>query len=121
MGLTLSLQLTDAMALPFADNSIDAVVIHQILTVIPHPIPVLQEASLVIKPGGKIHILNKSIKLGERDIFQRLINKVLRHIASLTDVVFDNLHACCDELTLIHDEPAIIGEWFRYIEQQKRQ
>lgn len=120
-GTKITLQQADVMALPYTDNSFDAIVMHLILAVVPQPLLALQEACRVLKPGGKIYILDKFIKPGDRATLLKLINTMLRHIATRTDVVFEELHECCDELLLVRDEPAMLGGWFRHIELQKRQ
>jgi phosphatidylethanolamine/phosphatidyl-N-methylethanolamine N-methyltransferase len=48
------------------------------------------------------------------------LNTVLRHIATRTDVVFEDVLSHCTHLRLVHDEPALAGGWFRLIELAKR-
>lgn len=52
-GLTnLSFQIMDGNALPFEDNTFDAVLAHQVLQHVKAPIAVLREMRRVVKPGG---------------------------------------------------------------------
>lgn len=118
-GVDIDLQEADAMQLPFDDASFDSVVMHLILAVVPQPLHALQEASRVLKPGGCIYILDKFIKPGERALLRRLINPLIRHLATRTDVVFERLHEQCKELTLIENRPVLLGGWFRSIELKK--
>ena len=48
----------DAMNLEFPDDSFDYVMAFHVVTVVPDPIRMIQEAKRVCKPGGKIVIVN---------------------------------------------------------------
>jgi len=118
-SLDVQLQLGDVMAMPFADNSFDVVLMHLILAVVPEPQRALQEAARVVRPAGRILILDKFLRPGEFAPLRRLLNLFLRHIATRTDVVFEPLLNHCPTLQLRNDERALAGGWFRYIELQK--
>ena len=48
----LTFEIADAMNLPYADNSFDAVIIANALHIVPDPEAVLREIDRVLKPGG---------------------------------------------------------------------
>jgi len=118
-NLQLSLHNADAMSLPFDDNQFDIILMNLILAVVPSPLLALQEACRVVKPGGKIYIMDKFIKPGQLAPTRRLLNILMRHIATRTDVVFESLLDNCPKLKLIEDKPALMSGWFRLIDLEK--
>lgn len=113
------LHRANVMQMPYADNSFDSVVLHLILAVVAEPHSVLAEATRVLKPGGRILILDKFLRPGQRAPMRRLLNLLIRHIATRTDVVFEDLLPHAPQLRLLSDEPCIAGGWFRRIQLQK--
>ncbi len=117
--LDMQLQLADVMQLPFEDNHFDAVLMNLILAVVPEPLQALQEACRVLRPGGRIFILDKFLRPGELAPTRRLLNILIRHIATRTDVVFEELLHACPQLQLIDDQPSRFAGWFRLIDLEK--
>ncbi len=118
-GCDIELIQADSMSLPFEDNSFDHMIMHLILAVVPNPHKAIREACRVLKPGGRILLLDKFLKPGELALIRRMLNLLTRHIATRTDVVFEDVISETPELVVVSDEPALAGGWFRLIELQK--
>lgn len=105
----------DAQRLPFSDDSFDTVVLHLILAVVPEPARCLQESARVTRRGGSLLVFDKFLKPGERTRWKRALNPLSRRVATRLDVVFEEVLAGAPGLTLVSNEPALAGEWFRLI------
>ena len=110
----------DAMQLPFAADRFDRVILHLILAVAPKPAHVLAEAARVLKPAGRILILDKFLRPGQAAPLRRCLNVLSARIATRLDVVFEVLLAAHPELQLVENEPALANGWFRRIVLEKR-
>jgi phosphatidylethanolamine/phosphatidyl-N-methylethanolamine N-methyltransferase len=77
------LAVMDGHGLALPNGSFDAVVLHLILAVIPDPALCLAEAVRVLRPGGRIAVLDKFVAEGKTvSIARRLLNRVTSPIAT---------------------------------------
>ena len=110
----------DSQKLPFRDEFFDHAVLHLIIAVVPDAVAGLQEAARVLKPAGRILLLDKFLRRGEHAPARRLLSLITRHIATRTDVVFEQVVEKVPRLRVVKDEPALLGGWFRLIQLEKR-
>lgn len=109
----------DSMRLPFADESFDCVVLHLIMAVVPQSERCLAEAARVLKPGGVILIFDKFLKRGQRALLRRSLSFITAQFATRMNVVFEDVLLATPELSVVSDEDALAGGWFRLIELRK--
>lgn len=109
----------DSQMLPFRDAVFDHAVLHLILAVVPDSVSALRETARVVKPGGTLYILDKFLQRGQSAGLRRLLNPLARRVATRTDVVFEEVLAQVPELTVISDEAAAFGGWFRRIQLRR--
>lgn len=119
-GLQIEWVMGDSMALPFADEHFDHVVLHLILAVVPYPAQCLIEAARVLKPGGTVIILDKFLRPKQTALLRRALNPLSRRIATRMDVVFEEILQTTPSLRLVSDMPLLAGGWFRGIVLQKK-
>jgi len=109
----------DAQRLPFADAAFDSAVLHLILAVVPEPAHCIAEIARVVKPGGQVIVFDKFLRRGQPALLRRMINPLVRRVATRLDVVFEDLLPAAPGLALEHDQPALVGGWFRLIRLRK--
>lgn len=120
-GLNLRRVQGDSMALPFAAHSFDYVVLHLILAVVPQPQRCLAEAARVLRPGGRILLLDKFLRRGERAWVRRGLTPLAGQLVTRLDVVFEDILEAVPGLRVLTDEPALARGWFRLIELKKEE
>ncbi|HEY6093442.1 MAG TPA: class I SAM-dependent methyltransferase [Gallionellaceae bacterium] len=118
-GLDLHWVQGDSMALPFAADEFDSVVLHLIVAVVPQPQRCLAEAARVLRPGGRILLFDKFLRQGERAWLRRGLSPLVAQMATRLDVVFEDVVAEVPALRVTSDVPALAGGWFRRIELVK--
>ena len=119
-ALDLALVQGDSLALPFAGARFDVALLHLILAIVPDPGRALAETARVLKPGGRVLIVDKFLRRGQRAPLRRLLSPLAARIATRLDVVFEEISAAVPALAVVRDEPLLAGGWFRAIELVKR-
>ena len=119
LKLDIQLDVGDARRLPYGDATFDVVVLHLILAVTPHPERVLAEAARVLRRGGRVLILDKFLRRGQKAPLRRLVSPLLGLLATRTDVVFETVLARVPDLEVLSDQPALASGWFRRIVLRK--
>lgn len=115
LDIKVDAEVGDGHALPFPDGSFDVVVLHLVLAVIPDPVACILEAERVLRPGGRVSILDKFVADGERaSLLRRTVNLVTAPLAShITRSLGPMLAATA--LKVVRDEPAAFGGMFRSV------
>lgn len=73
--------IADAHALPFADDTFDAVCLHLVLSVVPDPRAVVNETVRVLAPDGRVSLYDKfSPEDGEPSLPRRIANPIARFL-----------------------------------------
>jgi ubiquinone/menaquinone biosynthesis C-methylase UbiE len=109
----------DAQRLPFADASFDHAILHLILAVVPEPPLCLAEVARVVRPGGRVLVFDKFLRRGQAAPLRRLVNPLVRRLATRLDVVFESVVETVPDLAVEHDQPALADGWFRTIRLRK--
>ena len=110
----------DSLALPFADGCFDIVLLHLILAIVPDPARALRETARVLKPGGRVFVMDKFLRRDQFAPLRRAFSPLAARIATRLDVVFEDVAAAVPALEVTRDEPLFARGWFRSIELAKR-
>ena len=114
-GLTVDAQVMDGQAMDFADGSFDVVILHLILAVIPDPVRCARESARVLRPGGRIVILDKFVADDRRPpLVLRLVNPVLKALGTnINRKLGPILEGTA--LRIVRQEPAGLGGFFKIV------
>lgn len=112
-----TLAVMDGHALDLPDSSFDAVILHLILAVIPDPARCLSEAARVLKPGGRIGVMDKFLGDEARpSLFRRAANLVSGLLVTELNRRFGEiLDRSGAPLVVERNEPAALGGFFRIL------
>jgi len=119
-GLDCALVRADSMALPFAVDTFDIVVLHLIVAVVAHPATALAEAARVVRPGGTLLVMDKFLHPGRSAPLRRLVSPLAARVATRLDVVFEDALAQVSCLRKRLDRPVLASGWFRSIVLEKQ-
>jgi ubiquinone/menaquinone biosynthesis C-methylase UbiE len=112
----------DGQALDLPEASFDAVILHLILAVIPDPARCLAEAARVLRPGGRVAVMDKFLGPAARPSWpRRLANLASGVLFTEINRRFEQILAdSAAPLEVVTDEPAAGGGFFRIIVLRKR-
>lgn len=121
-GRAARVAVMDGQALDLPDASFDAVVLHLILAVIPDPARCLSEAARVLRPGGRITVMDKFLGDEARpSLVRRAANVVSGLLVTELNRRFgDILRRAGAPLVVERDQPAAVGGLFRLLLLRKR-
>jgi phosphatidylethanolamine/phosphatidyl-N-methylethanolamine N-methyltransferase len=119
LGRDVAVQIADARQLPFESGSFDAVILHLVLAVMPDPASGLLEAERVVKPGGRISVFDKFLRVDERpSMARRLGNLPMRLLFTDLNRRLEPLVAGTS-LVVEQDEAAAFGGMYRAVTLRK--
>jgi phosphatidylethanolamine/phosphatidyl-N-methylethanolamine N-methyltransferase len=83
LKMPVTVQVADAQDLPFENDSFDVVLLHLILAVVPDPEEAIYEVERVLRPGGRVSVLDKWMPPGQKpSLARRAANLVTNAIAT---------------------------------------
>ncbi len=115
LGQNVEALVMDAECLKFEAEQFDAVVLHLILAVIPDPQACIKEAERVLKPGGRMSVLDKFVAPGQRPSLMRKAFNIL------TNTLFSDITRSLEpllgltRLQVTEDKPALLNGAFRAV------
>lgn len=113
LGLRVDCRIMDAQCLDIPDESFDVVILHFVLAVIPDPTRAIQEAARVLKPAGRVIILNKFVPDDSRPSkLTRFVNLGVRLVATDITCSLGPL-VTASGLQRKHEETLGVGGFFK--------
>jgi len=112
LGLKAAVRVMNAENLFFDSDQFDCAIMHLVLAVIPDPFACASEVARVLKPGGRVSILDKFLKDDASPaIFRRALNFITNTLFSdINRKLGPILHEAGLELT--HQEPSFLKGTF---------
>lgn len=116
-GVQVGYKAADASNLPYPDHIFDAVILHLIVAVVPHPQKCIDEANRVLKTGGQIAIMDKFREGFKPSLIRKVLNPIISFFfTSINRRVEDYLPA---NWKVLDDEGVLLGRTFRRIHLMK--
>jgi ubiquinone/menaquinone biosynthesis C-methylase UbiE len=118
----MQLALMDGHALGVGTGAVDALILHLVLAVLPDPVRCLREAARVLRPGGRIAVLDKFARSPHPSLALRLVNSFMRILfTEMTRHLPGIVEASGAPLVIERDDPAFLGGLYRYILLRKKE
>lgn len=115
LGLDARVEVMDAAHLALPDAGFDAAVLHLILAVMGDPAACMREVARVVRPGGRVAVLDKFVPCdGEAGIVRRALDVVTRVVATSLTTRLDRL---VDPRSFVieREEPSMLRGQFRIV------
>lgn len=114
LGVDALLRKGDAQALPFPDSSFDKAYLPLIACVASDGAKVLSEALRVVKPGGRVVVMDKFREDGARPgLARRWLNSVSKRVATNINRSWEDVTAGVDGYEVLADLPGPFEGFFR--------
>ena len=112
LRLDARVEVMDAAALPLPDASVDCVMMHLALAVVPDPTAAIREAARVLRPGGRVSVFDKFLPDGARPSLARRVVDAIASVIATT--VNRQLGPLLDQagLRLVHREDVALRGLF---------
>jgi ubiquinone/menaquinone biosynthesis C-methylase UbiE len=111
----LNVAVMDGQILNLPDRSVDKIILHLILAVIPDPVACLKECERVLKPGGRITVFDKFVPNGRKlSVWRIIFNPLTNFLFSDITRRFETIVSQTGLLTE-SDQPADFNGNFRII------
>lgn len=113
LGRDVDIRVMDAQYLEFPDDSFDVVILHFVLAVIPDPIRAIREVTRVLRPSGRVLVLNKFVPDHKKpQVVMRMLNPIVRVIATDLTCKLGPIVAASG-LHVAYEEPSGFGGFFK--------
>lgn len=79
LGMDVDARVGDAQSLPFEDDAFDIVLLHLVISVVPDPKALVDEATRALAPDGRISVYDKFVPEGSTpSLLRRAVNPLAR-------------------------------------------
>lgn len=117
LGVPVKAKVMDGQALKFPDRKFDVVILHLILAVIPDPEECLREVRRVLKPKGRIAIMDKFVPAdGRVSVMRKILNPITNFLFS--DIT-RNINSLLEETGFIINGDEELRAGFRIVQASK--
>lgn len=119
LGHSADLRVGDARELPWSDAAFDVIVLHFILAVAPDPERIARESARVLRPGGRVSILDKFVPVGRPPSLLRRALNLITH--ALFSDINRSLEPMLDgaQLRIVTDTSVGTGGLYRLVRAEK--
>lgn len=112
LGLDARVETMDAARLPIPDASVDCVLLHLALAVVPDPVCAIREAARVLRPEGRVSVFDKFLPDDQRpSVLRRAVDAVANVVATTVNRQLGPLAASAG-LRVVRREPVGMGGLF---------